>query len=88
MKSLHPTANAWMYQVQPGDQLNPDPFWNKTERWAWQLAAPCPILAVHSTVGASQSGLMFEVRAKGGDVLQLDADWFEAPSPVQPCLFS
>ena len=70
----------WQRAVNPGDFLRPDPLWNQTERDGQQL--PVPVQVRHVRPAPSQSGLIFAVATKNGTVRELDADWFQDPSPT------
>lgn len=71
-------VRPWFRCVKVGDMLNPDPLWNNTERWPNCLAVPTEVLGI--TEATSQSGVLFEVRTKGGFVRHLDAGWFKRPN--------
>lgn len=67
----------WFRAVKVGDMLEPDPLWNKTEREPNRMDVPTMVLGISEAV--SQSGVLFEVRTKGGFTRHIDAGWFKAP---------
>lgn len=64
-----------MMRVEPGDELEVKPLFNRTEREPNQLPAPCVVETVTRSSGC-QSGILFGVRTKSGKLRQLDAAWF------------
>ena len=71
-------VRPWFRDVKVGDMLHPDPLWNQTERGQNCLAVPTKVIGVSEAT--SQSGVLFEVRTKGGFTRQLDAGWFKRPN--------
>lgn len=71
-------TRPWWHSVKVGDMLHPDPLWNHTERGPNCLTVPTKVLGI--TEATSQSGLLFEVRTKGGFMRCLDAGWFMRPN--------
>lgn len=61
--------------VKPGDLLNPIPEWNSSERIRNQLHVPTKVLSIKSS-SVSQTGYMFSVKNKSGELIDLDAGWF------------
>lgn len=74
------SSAVWFREVKDGDMLKPKPLWNQTEREANHLAVPTKI--IRTLKGSSESGVLFEVRTKGGPVRLLDSGWFEPPAAV------
>lgn len=69
----------WMLDVHPGDELTPDPEWNKTEAKGMHLRSPTVVLDVKYHAGG-QSDIAFQVTIQCGDTRWLDAGWFQAPA--------
>ena len=68
-------VRPWFRCVNVGDMLHPIPLWNQTERGPNCLPVPVEVRGIkHET---SQTGVLFEVKTKGGFTRWLDAGWFK-----------
>ena len=64
----------WFEDVVVGDELIPDPCWNKTAGRGKQLPDRCKVSDVAENCG--QSRRAFTVNTLGGYPIALDAGWF------------
>jgi hypothetical protein len=60
--------------VKPGQMVTPIPLWNASTRDA-KLATRVEVLDVQPS--RSQSGVVFFVKTLKGNILSLDAAWFQ-----------
>ena len=62
-----------------GDMLTPIHAWNASERHQWNHL-PDKVEVLDVIPARSQSGVLYRVKTRGGDLRDLDAAWFDPPN--------
>lgn len=67
---------TWWNSVVEGDMVRPIPLWNATSPDRKKLPPRVEVLYVFRG-NVSQTGTMLEVQSIRGEVMRLDAGWFQ-----------